>query len=150
MEADIDNGRFQMRHSTDNVEEPNNVSGAAVKNWHKKGGLQKNGKADNHESMNRSFAVKHSGHVGRRGAIVLPSSVRKRYGLQDGSLFISEEREDGVLIRPAMATPVDLSGVRLKIRQGIQELDEGKGIPGDQAEAELKAMSKAFRARRRK
>jgi AbrB family looped-hinge helix DNA binding protein len=100
--------------------------------------------------MNRSSPAKHSGHVGRRGTIVLPSSIRKRYGLQDGSLYISEEREDGVLIRPAMATPTDLDGVRLKIRQGLEELDQRKGIPGNQAEAELKAMSKAFRARRRK
>jgi bifunctional DNA-binding transcriptional regulator/antitoxin component of YhaV-PrlF toxin-antitoxin module len=100
--------------------------------------------------MSGSSAVKHSGHVGRRGTIVLPFSVRKRYGLQDGSLFISEEREDGVLIRPATATPLDLNEVRSKIRQGLAELDQGKGIAGDEAEAELKAMSKAFRTRRRK
>jgi len=100
--------------------------------------------------MGKSAAAKHSGHVGRRGAIVLPSSVRKRYGLKDGSLFISEERDDGVLIRPAMATPIDLDDVRAKIRQGLDELDEGKGIPGEQAEAELKAVSKAFRARKPK
>jgi len=100
--------------------------------------------------MTKSFAAQYSGHVGRRGTIVLPSSVRKRYGLQDGSLFISEEREDGVLIRPAMATPLDLPEVRAKIRQGLEELDQGKGIPGAEAEAELKAMSKAFRNRKRK
>lgn len=100
--------------------------------------------------MSKAVAAKHSGHVGRRGTIVLPSAVRQRYGLKDGSLFISEEREDGVLIRPAMATPINLSEVRQKIRQGLDELDQGKGIPGDQAEAELKAMSKAFRRRNRK
>jgi predicted transcriptional regulator len=61
-----------------------------------------------------------------------------------------EEREDGVLIRPATATPLDLEEVRLKIRQGLEELDQGQGIPGEQAEAELKAMSKAFRSRRPK
>ena len=100
--------------------------------------------------MSKSSAVQYSGHIGRRGTIVLPSSVRKRYGLQDGSLFISEEREDGVLIRPAMATPLDLNEVRLKIRQGLKELDQGKGIPGEQVETELKARSKAFRTRRAK
>ena len=97
--------------------------------------------------MSKVIAVK-SGHVGRRGAIVLPSSVRKRYGLDDGSLFISEEREEGVLIRPALATPVNLKDVKRKIRQGLDELDRGKGIPGEQVEAELKAMSKAVRSRR--
>jgi len=100
--------------------------------------------------MGKPAAVKHSGHVGRRGTIVLPSSVRKRYGLNDGSLFISEELEYGILIRPAVATPLDLDEVRSKIRQGLHELDRGKGIPGERAEAELKAISKAFRARKPK
>jgi AbrB family looped-hinge helix DNA binding protein len=112
--------------------------------------LRKSGKADKNTNMSGSFAVKHSGHVGRRGTIVLPSSVRKRYGLQDGSLFISEEREDGVLIRPATATPIDLDEVRSKIRLGLAELDHGKGIPGEEAEAQLKAISKAFRTRKPK
>ena len=68
--------------------------------------------------MGKPVAVEYSGHVGRRGAIVLPSSVRKRYGLNDGSLFISEQRDDGVLIRPALATPIDLEEVRRKIHGG--------------------------------
>jgi AbrB family looped-hinge helix DNA binding protein len=100
--------------------------------------------------MGKPVAVEHSGHVGRRGTIVLPSSVRKRYGLNDGSLFISEQRDDGVLIRPAIATPLDLEEVRRKIYQGLNELNDGRGIPGEQAEAELKAASKAFRARKPK
>ncbi len=94
--------------------------------------------------MSKVIAGKRSGHVGRRGAIVLPSAVRERYGLKDGSLFISEEREDGILIRPATAVAIDLQEVRKKIRQGLQQLDQGQGIPGEDAEAELKARSKAF------
>ena len=100
--------------------------------------------------MSKSVAAKHSGHVGRRGSITLPSSVRKRYGLNDGSLFISEEQEDGVLIRPATATPIDLEEVRSKIRQGLEELDHGEGIPGEDVEAEMKTLSKAFRSKRPK
>jgi hypothetical protein len=45
---------------------------------------------------------------------------------------------------------MDLNEVTLKIRQGLDELDQGKGIPGERVEAELKAMSKAFRARKPK
>jgi hypothetical protein len=37
-----------------------------------------------------------------------------------------------------------------KVLEGLNELNEGKGIPGEQAEAELKAASKAFRARKPK
>jgi len=100
--------------------------------------------------MSKLTAIKHSGHVGRRGTIVLPSETRRRYGLNDGSLFISEEREDGVLIRPAQATPINLNEVRHKIRQGLEELDRGEGIHGKQVEAELKEMSKAYRAKKAK
>ena len=53
-----------------------------------------------------------TGKVGKRGVITLPASQRKRFGLEDGSLFISEEREDGILLRPALAFPeVDLDQV---------------------------------------
>ena len=98
--------------------------------------------------MSKSTTATRSGHVGRRGAIVLPSEVRRRYGFNDGSLFISEEREDGVLIRPATAIPTALEEVRIKIREGLDQLDQGKGIPGEDVEEELKAMSRAFRSKK--
>ncbi len=34
--------------------------------------------------------------------------MRKRFGLTDGSLVIAEEREDGILLRPAIATPIEI------------------------------------------
>ena len=98
--------------------------------------------------MSNSNVLQHSGHVGQRGAIVLPSEVRQRYGLKDGSLFVSEEREDGILIRPAVATPINLTEIRNKIQRGLDELDRGEGIPGDQAEEDLKSLSWAYRARK--
>lgn len=45
--------------------------------------------------------------VGRRGTIVIPSRLRRRYGIEEGSLVITEEREDGILIRPAVALPIE-------------------------------------------
>ena len=45
--------------------------------------------------------------VGRRGTIVLPASVRRRYGIEEGSMVLTEERDDGILIRPAMVLPVE-------------------------------------------
>ncbi len=88
-----------------------------------------------------------TGLVGRRGTIVLPAATRRRYGLIDGSLYVADERDDGVLIRMARAIPVGLNEVRAKIQQGLDELDRGEGIPGDQVEAEFKAKSRALRAR---
>ena len=45
--------------------------------------------------------------VGKRGAVVIPSRLRKRFGIEEGTMVIAEERGDGILIRPAVALPVE-------------------------------------------
>lgn len=45
--------------------------------------------------------------VGRRGTVVLPVRLRRKLGLAEGSLLLVEERPDGVLLRPAVAYPVE-------------------------------------------
>ena len=45
--------------------------------------------------------------VGRRGTIIVPAKLRKRYGIEEGALVTTEAREDGVLIRPAIVVPVE-------------------------------------------
>ncbi|MDO8683982.1 MAG: AbrB/MazE/SpoVT family DNA-binding domain-containing protein [Armatimonadota bacterium] len=45
--------------------------------------------------------------VGKRGAVVIPARLRKRFGIEEGALVIAEEREDGILIRPAVALPLE-------------------------------------------
>ncbi len=45
--------------------------------------------------------------VGKRGTIVIPARLRKRFGIEEGALVIAEEREDGILVRPAVALPVE-------------------------------------------
>ena len=46
--------------------------------------------------------------IGKRGTLTIPASLRQRYGLTEGSLVIAEEREEGILIRPARAMPVEI------------------------------------------
>jgi AbrB family looped-hinge helix DNA binding protein len=46
--------------------------------------------------------------IGKRGVFTIPAMMRKRFGMADGSLVIAEEREDGILLRPAIATPVEI------------------------------------------
>lgn len=46
--------------------------------------------------------------MGKRGTIVVPAELRKRYGLDEGTLVIAEERDDGILLRPAVAVPVEV------------------------------------------
>jgi len=45
--------------------------------------------------------------VGKRGTIVVPAKLRKRFGIEEGTLVTTEERDDGVLIRPAVVVPVE-------------------------------------------
>ena len=46
--------------------------------------------------------------VGRRGAVVLPAKLRRRLGIEEGSFVVAEEREDGILIRPATVLPIEI------------------------------------------
>lgn len=46
--------------------------------------------------------------VGKRGAVVVPARLRRKFGIEEGGLVIAEERPDGILIRPATAVPVEI------------------------------------------
>jgi AbrB family looped-hinge helix DNA binding protein len=46
--------------------------------------------------------------TGKRGAIVIPASLRRQYGIEEGSLVVAEPRPEGVLIRPAVAVPIEV------------------------------------------
>jgi AbrB family looped-hinge helix DNA binding protein len=48
-----------------------------------------------------------SAKVGKRGSIVVPAKLRKRFGIEEGTIVIAEEKEDGILIRPAVVVPVE-------------------------------------------
>lgn len=46
--------------------------------------------------------------VGRRGTVVLPAKLRRRLGIEEGSFVVAEERENGILIRPAKVVPIEI------------------------------------------
>lgn len=48
-----------------------------------------------------------SARVGKRGAIIVPANLRKRFGIEEGTIVTAEEKEDGILIRPAVIVPVE-------------------------------------------
>jgi len=48
-----------------------------------------------------------SAKVGKRGAVIVPAKLRKRFGIEEGSVVTAEEVEDGILIRPAVIVPVE-------------------------------------------
>ena len=45
--------------------------------------------------------------VGKRGVVVIPAPLRRRFGISEGSLVIAEEREDGILLRPSVTLPIE-------------------------------------------
>jgi len=46
--------------------------------------------------------------VGKRGAVVVPARLRRKFGIDEGSLVVAEEHRDGILIRPAIAIPLEI------------------------------------------
>ena len=46
--------------------------------------------------------------VGKRGTVVIPAPLRKRYGLEEGSEVLIEETTEGLLLRPAVTLPVEI------------------------------------------
>lgn len=46
--------------------------------------------------------------VGKRGTVVIPASLRKRFGLEEGREVIVEETDEGLLLRPAVTLPVEM------------------------------------------
>lgn len=46
--------------------------------------------------------------LGKRGTLVIPAKLRQRFALKEGDLLVTEEREDGILLRPAVAVPVEI------------------------------------------
>src|SRR5438093_9719818 len=46
--------------------------------------------------------------AGKRGAVVIPAPLRRRYGIEEGSLVVAEARPEGILIRPAIAVPIEI------------------------------------------
>ena len=38
--------------------------------------------------------------VGKRGSVVVPARLRRKFGIKEGGLVVAEERPDGILIRP--------------------------------------------------
>lgn len=76
--------------------------------------------------------------VGKRGAVVIPARLRKRFGIEEGTLVIAEERGDGILIRPAVALPVEVYSP-----QRVAELLLGNAVDAqdyEDARAEVKKM----------
>jgi AbrB family looped-hinge helix DNA binding protein len=52
--------------------------------------------------------------VGKRGTIVIPATLRKRFGVHEGDLLITKVHGDGFLFIPAVAVPVEVYSLTRK------------------------------------
>ena len=46
--------------------------------------------------------------VGKRGTVVIPSRLRKKYKIEEGSQVVIEPVSEGVLLRPVVSLPVEI------------------------------------------
>ena len=54
------------------------------------------------------MANQETAKVGKRGTVVLPAALRRRFGLEEGSILIAEEHEEGILLRPATVVALEI------------------------------------------
>jgi AbrB family looped-hinge helix DNA binding protein len=54
------------------------------------------------------MTVSESSRIGKRGTLVIPAKLRRRFGIEEGSEVIAEETPQGILIRPAVTVPLEL------------------------------------------
>ena len=45
--------------------------------------------------------------VSNRGQLTLPANMRKRFGIKDGGVIILEERDNELVLKPAMVLEID-------------------------------------------
>ena len=54
------------------------------------------------------MAVKSPSRIGKRGTLVIPARLRRRFGMREGTFVVAEERDEGILIRPAEVLPIEM------------------------------------------
>ena len=73
-----------------------------------------------------------SSKIGKRGTVVIPAGLRRRFGLDEGSMIVAEEREDGILLRPAQVIPVEMYSAQRKaeflLNNAVDAKDYAKAV----------------------
>jgi len=76
--------------------------------------------------------------IGKRGTIVLPAKMRRRYGFEEGTMVVAEESPYGVLLRPAAVVPVEVYTPERKAEFLLANATDARDL--QVAEAAVKAM----------
>ena len=46
--------------------------------------------------------------INQRGTLTLPKELRKRLGLEKGGVVMAEESDEGIVLKPAVAFPIEI------------------------------------------
>ncbi|MBN1625673.1 MAG: AbrB/MazE/SpoVT family DNA-binding domain-containing protein [Deltaproteobacteria bacterium] len=46
--------------------------------------------------------------INKRGTLTLPKELRKRLGLERGGVIMAEETNEGIVLKPAVAFPIEM------------------------------------------
>jgi AbrB family looped-hinge helix DNA binding protein len=76
--------------------------------------------------------------VGKRGTVVIPAALRRRFGIEEGSSIIAEGREEGILLRPALAVPLESYTAERKAEFLLSNAVDGEDYA--RAEEEVRRM----------
>ena len=52
--------------------------------------------------------------LGKRGSVIIPIELRKQLHLEEGDLLIIENQGDGILLKPAVALPIEQYSAKRK------------------------------------
>ncbi len=87
--------------------------------------------------------------VGKRGTVVIPAALRRRFGIEEGSLVIAEDRGEGILIRPAVAVPLESYSQERKAEFLLSNAVDGEDYARAEEEVSKMGLDPAAIAHRR-
>lgn len=73
--------------------------------------------------------------VSNRGQLTLPASVRKRFGIKNGGAIIMEERDNELILKPAMVLEVEMY-----TDEQVQAWDEADRLEDAQRQTVLRRL----------
>lgn len=76
--------------------------------------------------------------IGKGGTVVIPTTLRRRFCLEEGAQVIAEETRDGVLIRPAAIVPIEIYSAERKAEFLLSNAVDKKGY--EAAKKEVRKM----------
>ncbi len=62
--------------------------------------------------------------VTRNGQTTIPAKLREKYGIEEGSVLMAEETEDGILIRVPEWIETELGSAKYDVEKMKKKLDE--------------------------